>query len=268
MIAKTILNNKTKMPLLGLGTWQLAEGKECEQAVTWALKAGYRHIDTASVYRNEKSVGKAIKDSGISRQDIFVTTKLWNSEHDNPQKAVLESLKRLDMKYADLYLIHWPVQERNKTWKTLEKLYKTGMCKAIGISNFSIQQIEELLETCDITPAVNQVEFHPWLYQKELHEYCKKQKIQLEAYSPLARGEKLNDKKLLEISQIYKKTPAQVLLRWAVQKNIVVIPKSKDNKRIAENANIFDFEIKESDMKKIDSFNENRHFVADYSHER
>ncbi len=266
--SRTTLNNHTKMPLLGLGTWMLSEGKEAEQAVGWALEAGYRHIDTASIYRNERSVGNAVRESGVNREEIFVTTKIWNSEHDNPERALDESLKRLGMKHVDLYLIHWPVPERNRTWKVLEKLNKAGKCGEIGISNFSIEQTEELLKIADVIPAVNQVEFHPWLYQKELWEYCRKRKIQLEAYSPLARAEKMRDKMVLQMAGNYKKTPAQVLLRWAVQKNIVVIPKSKDKGRIEENAAIFDFEIKESDMKKLDGLNQNMHVVGDYSNER
>ena len=262
------LNNKTAIPLLGLGTWQLAEGKEAEQAVLWALEAGYRHIDTAMIYRNELSVGVAIKKSRIARKDIFVTTKLWNSDHDDPAKALSDSLKQLNMSYVDLYLIHWPVPERNKTWKILEKLYKDGKCKAIGISNFSIAQTEELLKTAEIIPAANQVEFHPWLYQKELWEYCRKKKIQLEAYSPLARAEKMSDARLKEIAKAYAKSPAQIILRWCIQKGIVAIPKSSRKERIMENSNIFDFELRGEDIKKIDSFNEDYHAVPDYSRDR
>ncbi len=265
--SKVKLNNGTEMPLLGLGTWMLAEGKEAEQAVGWALEAGYRHIDTASIYRNERSVGNAVRKSGI-REDVFITTKLWNSDHDDPERALDDSLKKLGMRHVDLYLIHWPVPERNRTWKVLEKLNKKGKCRAIGISNFSIEQTEELLKIADVIPAVNQVEFHPWLYQKELWEYCRKQKIQLEAYSPLARAETLKDKTVVQMAGNYKKTPAQILLKWAVQKNIVAIPKSRDKGRIEENAAIFDFEIKESDMKRLDGLNQNLHVVGDYSNER
>ncbi len=262
------LNNKTDMPLLGLGTWQLSEGKQAEQAILWALEAGYRHIDTAAIYGNERSVGRAIRNSGIKKENVFVTTKLWNSGHDNPERAFEESLKKLDMKYVDLYLIHWPVPERNTSWKVLEKLHKDGKCRAIGISNFSINQTEELLKIADVIPAVNQVEFHPWLYQKELWEYCRRQKIQLEAYSPLARAEKLKDSRLAEIAKKYGKTAAQILIRWCLQKNIVAIPKSKSRERIIENADVYDFEISEADMKKLDSFNINHHVVPDYSRER
>lgn len=253
---KVNLNNGVEMPALGLGVWESAEGNECENAVIEATKAGYRHIDTAAIYGNEKSVGNGIKKSGISREEIFITTKLWNGDHDNPEGALEESLKKLQLDYVDLYLIHWPVPERNKTWKMLEQFLEEGKCRAIGVSNFTIRHLEELLKQSKIIPAVNQVEFTPYLFQKELLEYCKSKGIQLEAYSPLTRGIKLKDPKLVEMANRYNKTPAQILLRWNSQHGVVVIPKSTRKERILENSDIFDFEISEDDMKKLDSFNE------------
>ena len=173
------LNNGIKIPILGLGVWQIPNGKVCEEAVLNALNTGYRHIDTAAAYKNEESVGNAIRKSNIARKDIFVTTKLWNDDHDDPKKAFNESLKKIQLDYIDLYLMHYPVPERNSSWKILEKIYKSGKAKAIGVSNFTIRHLKELLENSDIVPAVNQVEFHPYLYQKELLDFCNKNKIKV-----------------------------------------------------------------------------------------
>ncbi len=253
---KAKLNNDIDMPMLGLGTWQISN-RDVENAVLWALEAGYRHVDTAAYYNNEEGVGKAVRRSGIARDEIFVTTKLRNEDHRNPEKAFEASVNKLGMDYVDLYLIHWPVQGmRNNTWKVFEKLYRDGRCKAIGVSNFTIKHLKELLKVAKIVPAVNQVEFTPYLYQKELLEFCKKHSIQLEAYSPLTRGKKLNDAKLSDIAKKYRKTSAQILLRWALQHDIVVIPKSKTKKRIEGNFDVFDFTIKPDDMKKLDNLNQ------------
>ncbi len=250
------LNNGTKIPILGLGVWQVPS-KICEEAVLVALKAGYRHIDTAAIYGNEENVGNAIKKSGISRGEIFITTKLWNDDHDNAKKAFNESLKKLQLDYVDLYLMHFPVPKRNKSWKIFAKLYKEGKAKAIGVSNFTIRHLKELLENSDVIPAVNQVEFHPYLYQKELLDFCNGKGIKLEAYSPLTHGEKLNDTKLVEIAKKYNKSTAQVLIKWGLQHGLIVIPKSSKKERIIENSSVFDFKISEEDMEKLDGFNEN-----------
>ncbi len=247
------LNDGSRMPILGLGVWQIP-GKKCEQAVLWALEAGYKHIDTAAIYGNEESVGNALKKSGVPREEIFVTTKIWNDDHKNPEAALESSLKRLQLDYVDLYLIHWPVKERQATWKELEKFQKEGKCKSIGVSNFTIRHLEMLEGK---TPAVNQVEFNPFLHQKELLEHCRKKKIQLEAYSPLMHGNKLKDKRLVEIGKKYSKTPAQIVLRWALQKDIAIIPKSIRKERIIENSQIFDFKISDADLTTLDSMNEN-----------
>lgn len=247
------------MPYLGLGVYKTL-GEETKRAIHWALERGYRLIDTAAMYGNEKEVGEAIRESFLPREEIFITTKLWNDDHgyEKALKAFEESLERLKCEYIDLYLIHFPVEGiRNETWKALEKIYQEGLCRAIGVSNYTIKHLEELLEFCNVLPAVNQVEFSPYLFQKELLAFCKSQKIQLEAYSPLTRGKKLNDLKLVEIAEKYHKTPAQILIRWALQHEIVVIPKSSHKERIYENADVFDFNISLEDMKLLDSFNEN-----------
>ncbi len=252
------LNNGIEIPALGLGTWKTPPGKKTEDAVGWALEAGYRHIDTASVYGNEESVGRAVKKSGVPREEIFITTKLWNSDHGKVEKAFSFSLKKLGMDTVDLYLMHWPVEKiRNETWERMETLLEQKKCRAIGVSNFTLAHLKELLKTANMTPAVNQVEFSAYLYQKELHEFCASKNIQLEAYSPLTRGKKFSDAKLVNLSKKYGKSPAQILIRWTLQHNLVVIPKSQRKERIVENANVFDFELSPEDMNAMDHFNEN-----------
>src|SRR3989338_3919413 len=251
------LNNGIKIPILGLGMWQIPNGKVCEEAVLAGLSAGYRHIDTAAIYENEESVGNAIRKSNIARKEIFAATKLWNDDHNDVEKAFNESLSRLHLDYVDLYLMHFPVPERNKSWKILERICKSGKAKAIGVSNFTIRHLKQLLEKADIIPAVNQVEFHPYLYQKELLDFCNKNKIKVEAYSPLTHGYKLKDPKLVEIGKKYNKSAAQVLIKWGLQHGLIAIPKSSKKERITENSSVFDFEISEEDMKKLDGFNEN-----------
>jgi diketogulonate reductase-like aldo/keto reductase len=259
---KVKLNNGVEMPIFGLGTYQSRSGKETQEAVLWALEAGYRHIDTAAMYGNEEDVGEAIRKSGIPREEIFVTTKLWNTDHGY-QKALAafeESQNKLGLSYVDLYLIHWPVEDlRKDTWTALEKLLEEGKCRAIGVSNYMIHHLEELLDNSSTVPAVNQVEFSPYLYQKELVEFCRKHGIQFEAYSPLTKAHKLNDPQLADMALRYSKTPAQILIRWVLQKDVVVIPKSSRRERIIENADVFDFTISAEDMDILDSFNQGLH---------
>ena len=253
------LNNKTSIPIFGLGVYQTPHGQVAEEAVAIALDAGYRHIDTASMYGNEESVGRAIQNSGVSRQDIWVTTKLWNSDHgyERSIEAVNESLNRLNLDYIDLFLIHWPVKElRAESWKALELMYEQGVCRAIGVSNYMIWHLEELLGSCEVTPAVNQVEFSPFLFQRDLLDFCNQNDIQLEAYSPLTKGERLNDDTLKAIASEYERTAAQILIRWALQHDLVVIPKSADPGRIRENADVFDFTIADEHMERLDDLNE------------
>ncbi len=253
------LNNGVKMPILGLGTYQARGGKETEDAVVAALYSGYRHIDTASVYGNEVDVGKALSRSGVPRDDVFITTKLGNEDqgYDSAIRACKRSLKRLDLEYVDLYLIHWPVPGmRVQTWKALERLQKEGLCGTIGVSNFQQRHLEELLEVASIVPAVDQIEFSPFTYQRDLLDFCASQGIQLEAYSPLTKGQKLTDMRLADIAAQYNKTPAQVLIRWVLQKGVAVIPKSVNKERIIENADVFNFNILDEDMEVLDTFDE------------
>ncbi|MAG47302.1 aldo/keto reductase [archaeon] len=256
--SKFKLNNDKEIPVIGLGVYQLENNSEGEESILHALKEGYRHIDTAAIYGNEDIVGKAIKKSNTSREEIFVTTKLWNDDHDNVEEAFNESLRKLNLDYIDLYLIHWPVSSRNESWKVFKKLYNEGKCKSIGVSNFTVNHLKELMEKTKIKPVVNQVEFNPFLFQKELLDFCKENNIQLVAYSPLTKGQRLNDENLLEIGKKYSKTSAQIILRWAIQHGVIVIPKSGNKERISENLNIFDFNIDEEDMKKLDSLNEDQ----------
>jgi diketogulonate reductase-like aldo/keto reductase len=255
------LNDRHRIPQLGLGVWQIRKGATCEQAVLAGLEAGYRHIDTASMYGNEESVGAAIRASGIPRENIFITTKLWNSDHGDPERALDVSLRRLNFDYVDLYLIHYPVRERLRSWPVLESLRAKGKARSIGVSNFTIRHLRELLAETETVPAVNQVEFHPYLFQKDLLAFSVAKGIVLEAYSPLTHGRRLNDRKLVAIAKKYSsqagsKSTAQILLRWALQHGLAVIPKSSNRKRIFENADVFDFEISPEDMRLLDSFNE------------
>lgn len=261
------LHNGVRMPWLGLGVYKVQEGDEVIRSVRTALEVGYRHIDTAAFYENEEGVGQAIRESGIRREEVFVTTKVWNSDqgYESTLKAFHTSLKKLGFDYIDLYLVHWPVKEKYKeTYKALEKLYKDGFVRAIGVSNFQIHHLEHILADCEIKPMVNQVEFHPRLTQKELLAFCKQHQIQLEAWSPLMRGgELLNEPTLVDIAQKYEKTPAQVILRWDLQHEVVTIPKSVTPQRIAQNANIFDFTLTKEEMDAIDALNENRRIGPD-----
>ena len=252
------LNNGIEIPILGLGTW-LASGKVLENAIYSAVKMGYRHIDTAAFYGNEKIIGKAIKKCGVEREDLFITTKLWNDDHgyDNTLKAIDKSLSALKVDYIDLYLIHWPVSgQRVETWKAMEKILEDGKAKAIGVSNFMIHHLEELFAETEIVPAVNQVEFHPFLNQKDLLDFCEVKNIAMEAYSPLLRTKKLDDPLLTEIAPKYGKTTAQILIRWGLQHGLISIPKSTNEGRIQENADIFDFNLKAEDMAQLDSIDE------------
>lgn len=254
----TVLNNDVRMPWFGLGVWKAAEGGDVERAVRTAIEVGYRSIDTAAVYGNEAGVGQAIRDSGAKREDLFITTKVWNANqgYETTLQAFEESRGKLGLDYIDLYLIHWPVQGKYKeTWKALEKLYRDGSVRAIGVSNFHVHHLEDLLKDSEIVPAVNQVEFHPRLTQQPLRDFCRKNGIQLEAWSPLMQGQLLDNPVLIEIGEKYGKSPAQTVLRWDVQSGVVTIPKSVTPERIAQNADIFDFELTAEEIKRIDALN-------------
>ncbi len=247
------------MPYLGLGTWESPQGKPTRDAVKYAIDSGYRLFDTAKIYGNEKEVGEGVKASSVPRDQIFVTTKLWNNDHgyDSTIRACDESLKRLGLDYIDLYLIHWPVSgKRAETWKAMVRLAKDGKCRAVGISNYTNRHIGELLESSNLVPAVNQVEFSPFLYQKDLLKFCESSKIQLEAYSPLTRGRRLDNPQVKGIAAKHRKSPAQIVLRWAVQHSVVVIPKSIRKERIVENSQLFDITLSAEEMKTLDSLDE------------
>ena len=259
------LHNGVEMPIFGLGTWAL-KGENCIQAISWAIEMGYRLIDTAALYGNEKEIGKAIEESNIPREQLFITSKVWNSDqgYENTLRAFEKSLKRLKMSYLDLYLIHWPVTGlRNDTWKALQKLYENDRVRAIGVSNFTIQHIDELLNITSLTPMVNQVEFSPFLYQKNLLEYCNSKNIQLEAYCPLTRGSRFNDPTLKAISLKYHKGVPQILIRWGLQHKIIEIPKSGNKQHIKENSDVFNFELNANDMNQLDALNEDSRIVDD-----
>jgi diketogulonate reductase-like aldo/keto reductase len=260
------LHNGVKMPWLGLGVWKAQDGEEVEHAVEVAIHTGYRSIDTAQIYRNETGVGRAIKRVGIDREELFLTSKVWNKAqgYDSTLEAFEKSLRRLQVDYLDLYLIHWPVKGKYKeTWKALETLYREGRVRAIGVSNFQIHHLEDLMMDCEIKPAVNQVEFHPYLTQEELRSFCRKHQIQMEAWSPLMMGNVVKDETIRQIAEKYQKTPAQIVLRWDLQHQVVTIPKSVNEKRIIENSEIFDFELSEEDMNRIDQLNRNHRFGPD-----
>lgn len=255
------LNNGMKMPVLGLGVYKSSE--HTKEAVLAALEAGYRHIDTASVYGNEKAVGDAIRESGISREEIFVTTKLWNDEMRAgiQREALLRSLEKLQMDYVDLYLLHWPVADCYlKSWSILEELQAEGQTKSIGVSNFQTRHLEDLMAHSQTVPAVNQIECHPYLSQEPLRRFCRERGIQVTAWAPLGRANVFEDSVIAELAGAYGRTPAQIILRWEIQNGIIVIPKSVHRERIIENSNIFDFELKPEDMAKMNGLNKDRRF--------
>ncbi|MDY3207965.1 aldo/keto reductase [Clostridium baratii] len=259
-----VLNNNYKIPSIGFGTFRTPSGEETEQSVLNAIKAGYRHIDCAAAYGNEKSVGDAIRKSGVPREELFITSKLWNDEkgYEKTLAAFNQTLEDLQVDYIDLYLIHWPIakaskdnwqEANNESWRAFEELYKQGKIKAIGVSNFLPHHLKPLLESANIKPMVNQIEFHPGMLQEEAVEFCKKHNILVEAWAPFSNGQILKHPVLQEIADKYQKSVAQLTLRWIIQKGIVPLPKSVTPERIKSNLDVFDFEISEEDVERIDS---------------
>jgi len=260
------LANGVEIPQLGLGVFQSKEGREVEDAVNWAFECGYRHIDTASIYGNEKGVGKAIEASGLNREEIFVTTKCWNEDQrqDRQKLAFDESLERLQLDYVDLYLVHWPVEGKYlETYKVLEEIYSEGRAKAIGVSNFLPHHLEDLMGHCEVVPMVNQFEHHAWLQQPRLSEICRENNIVIEAWAPIMKGKSAEDPALVEIGEKYGKGGVQVVLRWLLQNGVVAIPKSVNKDRIISNADIFDFELSADDMASIDAMDRSERLGAD-----
>ncbi|SEU11237.1 aldo/keto reductase [Paenibacillus sp. NFR01] len=256
------LHNNVRMPQFGLGVFQVEDGAKLIQAVKTAIAHGYRSIDTAAIYGNERGVGQALREAlteyQLAREDLFVTSKVWNADlgYEATLAAYGASLEKLGLDYLDLYLIHWPVEGKYKeAWRALETLYKAGRVKAIGVSNFQIHHLEDLLQDAEIKPMVNQVELHPYLAQQELREYCQSQGIQIEAWSPLMQGRLLDHPVLLDIAATHGKSVAQVILRWDLQHGIVTIPKSVKMQRITENADVFDFHLSAEEMARIDALN-------------
>lgn len=260
------MNNGIKIPRLGFGVYRAAQGDETKNAVLNALEVGYRHIDTASAYGNEESVGEAIKESGLKREEIFLTTKLFNSDMraHRQMDAFKESLDRLKVDYVDLYLIHWPVPGVYlESWKVLEEIYNKGLAKAIGVSNFLQHHLDDVIAHGSIVPAANQVEFSPLWQDNLLIQYCREKNIAFEAWGPLAAGELIGDRTTGDIGAKYGKTGSQVILRWMLQKNIIVFPKTVHKSRMIENADIFDFELSDEDMAIIDNMNRHRRIGPD-----
>jgi len=254
------LHNGLHMPSFGLGVWQVKRGEEVENAIRWAIEAGYRHFDTARIYGNETNVGKIVRESGIPREEFFVTTKLWNDEQgfESAKAAFQVSLDKLQMDYVDLYLIHFPVKKKRlESWTALEEIYASGKAKAIGVSNFMKNHLEELLSVAKVIPMVNQVEFHPFLNLSDLKSFGKSKGIALEAYSPLGNGKLLNQEAISTIAKKYQRSNAQIMIRWSLQLGNIVIPKSSNRERIKENITVFDFEISSDDMTILNGLNQN-----------
>jgi methylglyoxal/glyoxal reductase len=260
--SKIRLSNGVEIPVLGLGTFRSEKGAETQKAVAWALEAGYRHIDTAEMYGNEEDVGLAVAHSGVRREDIFITTKLRNDAHgvENTLKACEESLRALKMDYIDLFLVHWPVTGlRGKTWEAFIKLYEKGQCRAIGVSNYTIRHLDELLAmptATPLVPMVNQIEIHPFLYRKDLIDYCMERNIAVEAYSPLSKARRMDDPRLVSLASKYQRSPAQIMIHWTLQHGWISLPKSVRPERIVENAGVFDFNLDQADMQILDSMDE------------
>ncbi len=245
------IGDGVNMPTLGLGVWQVPDGPECENAVRWALELGYRHIDTAQAYGNEPSVGRAVRDSGIPREELFLTTKFYPG-HSDPAAEAERSLGRLGVDYVDLYIIHWPQKGATWAWPGMEEANRRGHARAIGVSNFSVEELESVMDAASVPPAVNQVQFSPFEYRRDLLQACMDRGVALEAYSSLGTGRHLSNSTVTQIAERLERTPAQVLLRWCLQRQAIVIPKSTHRERIEENGRLYDFELSPEDMTALD----------------
>jgi diketogulonate reductase-like aldo/keto reductase len=250
-----VLADRNEIPLLGLGVWQVRNGPECENAVRWALELGYRHLDTAQAYGNEQSVGRALRDSGVPREEVFITTKFYPAREDAEAEAQ-RSLERLGVDQVDLYIIHWPQGGPTWAWPGMERAHERGYARSIGVSNYSVSELDELMSVAQTPPVVNQVQFSPFTYRRKLLEACEERKVTLEAYSPLGTGRYLSDERVRQIAERVGRTPAQVLLRWCLQRDLVVITKSTHRDRIEENAQIFDLRLSDEDMAALDALDE------------
>ena len=260
------LHNGVKMPYFGLGVYLSQDGQEVINAIQWAVEAGYRHIDTASIYNNERGVGEGVRRCGLTRDSLFVVSKVWNTDqgYDTTLRAFDASMERLGMDYLDLYLVHWPKAGKYKdTWRALERIYKEGRVRSIGVSNFMQHHLEDLLSEAEVVPMVNQMEFHPYLVQQSLLDYCRDKQIQYEAWSPLMQGHIFEVPLMQTLAEKYQKTIPQVVLRYDLQKGVITIPKSSKKERIISNADIFDFEISVSDMNAMDALDQGRRFGPD-----
>ncbi len=246
-----VLADGTRMPLLGLGVWQVSHGADCEQAVGWALELGYRHIDTAQAYGNEESVGRALRDSGVPRAQVFLTTKFYPARKD-PEAEVQRSLERLGVENVDLYIVHWPQGGPTWAWPGMERARQRGFARSIGVSNFSVSELDQVIASAHTPPVVNQVQFSPFEYRRGLLAACRERDVALEAYSPLGTGRHLDDPAVTEIAQRLERTPAQVLIRWSLQREAVVIPKSTHRERIEQNGQVFDFSLSDKDLQALD----------------
>ncbi|HVD23488.1 MAG TPA: aldo/keto reductase [Lapillicoccus sp.] len=246
-----VLADGNQIPLLGLGVWQVPDGRTCEDAVRWALEAGYRHIDTAQAYRNERSVGRALRDVGLPREEVFVTTKFYPG-HRDPEAEVQRSLERLGVDTVDLYIVHWPQGGPTWAWDGMQRAQKQGYARSIGVSNFSVADLDAVLAEAEVPPVVNQVQFSPFEFRRGLLDGCDRRGVALEAYSPLGTGRHLRDRKVARVAERLARTPAQVLIRWALQRDVVVLPKSTHQERIEENAQVFDFQLSDEDMRTLD----------------
>jgi diketogulonate reductase-like aldo/keto reductase len=250
-----VLADGTAIPLLGLGVWQVRDGRECEDAVGWALELGYRHVDTAQAYRNEASVGRALRDSGVPRDAVFVTTKFHPGRKDAEEEAK-RSLDRLGIDAIDLYIVHWPQGGPTWAWDGMQRARASGLARSIGVSNYSVAQLDEVLAVAEVAPVVNQVQFNPFAYRRGLLEACEERAVAIEAYSPLGTGRHLRDPRVRDVAERAGRTPAQVLVRWCLERDLVVLPKSTHRERIEENARVFDFALSGEDLAALDALDE------------